>query len=762
MNSRIGVTHRPPMRMMVLAVLTCGWSYGQVNVLTANYDNARTNANLQETQLTPSTVTPSAFGKLGTLPVDGQVYAQPLFVSSLQIPGRGTRDVVYIVTEHNSVYAYDANTVAPPILYWHVNLGASIPSSYFGSDYNDVTPEIGILGTGVIDPAASVLYVVANLMQGGASIFQLHALDLTTGQERMNGPVTVNASVPGHGASSDGTNIRFDPTMHIQRPGLLLANGAIYIGFGSHADFGLWHGWLMSYSAADLNVQLGAYNISPEGQGGSIWQSGRGLAADENGNLYFITGNGDYDGASNFGESFLKVDGKTLKLTDWYTPANEEFLSSHDYDLSAGPGFIPGTHMLVGGDKYGDFYLVNGDSMGHQGAAIQSFPGVSYGSIFNFAVWSRSDGAFVYLQERGGPLMTYQYANGSFKTTPVRTATNNFDSSFSGLSISANGGAPGTGILWIISGDHSKIGVPARLHAFDATTLQELWNSDMNQTQDGLGAFPKFVAPTVVNGKVYTPTFSGTVVVYGMLPAIPPQGTAQPAIAAVESAGSYMPDTISPGEMITIFGANLGPLNGVGLQLNSAGLVATTLSNTQVMFDGVAAPMIYAGPNQVSAVVPFGLVNATSQVQVQYQGTASDNFPVNVAAATPSLFTLDSSGVGQAAALNQDGSINQTTQPAAAGSVIVLYATGGGQLSPAVADGSVVTGPNLPQVQLPVTVTIGGQAAQVLYSGSAPGQVAGVLQINAVVPGSLGSGTVSISISVGDQASQHGTTVAIQ
>jgi uncharacterized protein (TIGR03437 family) len=419
--------------------------------------------------------------------------------------------------------------------------------------------------------------------------------------------------------------------------------------------------------------------------------------------------------------------------------------------------------MLVGGDKNGSLYLVNGDSMGHldSGNAAQIFPGVSYFGIYTFALWARSDGAYVYTQQRGGPLMAYRYSNGSLATAPAVSSPTNFDSAYSGLAISANGDQAGSGILWIITGDHSQAVPPGTLHAFDASGLKELWNSDMNPAADALGEFPKFVSPTVANGRVYAPSFSGSVSVYGILPA-GPSGSAQPAIAAVENAASYFSDTISPGEIVTIFGVNLGPLNAASLELDSSGAVTTSLANTQVLFDGIPAPIIYASANQVSAVVPFELTAAVSQVQVGYQGLLSDTFPVNVAPATPGIFTADSSGSGQVAVINQDGTINSEEQPAPAGSVIVLYATGGGQTSPAGVDGAVVSASVLPWLQLPVTVTIGGQPARVLYAGGAPGLVAGAVQVNVQIPEETPSGaTVPLTLQVGDQISQQ-VTLAVE
>jgi uncharacterized protein (TIGR03437 family) len=753
-------------QLCTLTALFTAFSFAQVNVLTANYGPDRTNANLQEIQLTPSNVAPGSFGALGVFPADGEIFSQPLYVSGVAIPGQGTHNVLFVTTQHNSVYAYDADRVAPPVLLWHVSLGASVPASTLTSStgaYTDVTPEIGILSTGVADPQGGVLYVVAETLQKDGPVFQLHALDLGSGQERMNGPVVISATVPGIGAGSnvDGT-LTFDPTQHIQRPGLLLMNGAVSVAFGSHGDGGVWHGWLMKYNAADLAKQLGVFQVTPAGQGGAIWQSGRGLAADDAGNIYFITGNGDYDGKQNFGESFVKLSGSSLAVSDWYTPANWQMLTDNDYDLSAGPAFLPGTHTLIGGDKSGNLYVVNGDSMGHldTGSSAQVFQAVG-GFIFNFAVWGRPDAAYIYVRDGDGSLNCYRVVGGSFDPTPLSVSSSLGGSSRIGMAISANGGLDGTGILWATSGAYHDSSTPGILHAFDATNLaSELWNSGM-APQDDLGGFVKFVSPTVVNGKVYAAS-SRSVVVYGLL-AGAQGGQPPPVVAAALNAASYSQDAVSPGELITIFGSNLGPPNGASLQLDSDGNVLTILSDTQVQFDGIPAAMIYAGANQVSAVVPFGISSDTSQVVVLYQDQSSAAFPVTVAPATPGLFSVDSSGSGQALAINQDGTINSSDNPAPAGSMVVLYATGGGQAAPQPADGSVVSADNLPLPVLPVTAQIGGRPAEVLYAGGAPGMVAGILQVNLRVPTGVATGSPApVVLQVGGQSSQGGLTIAVR
>jgi hypothetical protein len=491
----------------------------QVSILTANGDNNRTNANLRESYLTPQNVAQS-FGKLGSFPVDGQVYAQPLYVSNLSFPNGSARNVLFIATMHNTVFAYDADMPSIAGLLWQVNLGQPFPTSLWNAPYTDISPEVGILATGVIDANASVLYVVAETLQDGAAVFSLHALDLLTGAERMNGPAVITAQASGSGAGSVGGVIPFDPRQHLQRPGLLLSNGAVYVAFGSHMDQSPWHGWVMTYDASDLSAQRGVFLTTQNGEGGAIWQSGRGLAADDSGNVYSMTGNGDFDGAGDFGESFLKLSGANAMLADWFTPAIWKTLTDVDADLSTGPALIPGSHTIVGGDKYGQLYLLNGDAMGKldpsdtEGTPI--FSGAVIGGMFNFALWSRLGTTYVYVQGYQDVVKSYQISGAQFNPTPVSSGLTPVHSPRVGMAISANGVR--NGIIWETTGDFTSPSVPGTLHAFDAMNLSnELWNSSENATKDSLGGFAKFVNPTVVNGKVYVATSSGAVVVYGLV-----------------------------------------------------------------------------------------------------------------------------------------------------------------------------------------------------------------------------------------------------
>jgi uncharacterized protein (TIGR03437 family) len=747
------------MKAPALVILCCCSIHAQINILTANGGNERTNANLQEIQLAPETVTPGSFGKIGTFAVDNQVYAQPLYVSGVSIPGRGLFNVLYVATTNNSVYAFNADSPESGGLLWQMNLGTPVPSSILFGQYGDVQSQVGILSTGAIDPERGVLYIVADTLQGGVPVFYLHALDLGTGAERLNGPVKISASVPGTGATAG--SLAFDARQHLQRTGLLLANQAVYIGFGSHADQTPWHGWMISYDASDLSHQIGVYVSTPSGMGGAFWQSGRGFASDAQGGIYAVTGNGDYDGAQNFGQSFLTLTGAAPVLTGSWTSSDWQDLSDNDFDIAAGPALVPGTHTIIGADKGGTMYVLNGDAVARNAPASES--GVTFAaaqsSIFNLAVWGRKDGAYVYVQGYGEAVTCYRVNGTTVDPVPVSVGSIILNYVRMGMTLSANGSQ--NGILWEISGNYNDPTTPGTLHAFDASNLaNELWNSDMNGSRDRMGPMSKFASPTVANGRVYVPTFGNAVVVYGLLEN---DADTPPTITTIGNAASYAEDAISPGELVAIFGSGLGPATPVGLQLDDSGAVAKVLARTRVLFDGVPGPMIYTSAGQVNAIVPFGVANSVSQVQVEYGGQASAPVAVAVAASTPGIFSADGSGSGQALIINQDGTINSADQPAAPGSVVVFYATGAGGLSPAGQDGMVVSADALPRTTLPVVVQVGDQTAQVQYAGGAPGIVEGVIQVNVQLPDSMPAGSaVPVTLRVGDGTSQPGLTIAIK
>ena len=441
-----------------------GAASAQVDVLTANYDNNRTNANLNEGILNTIDVNPTQFGHLYSFRVDGQVYAQPLYLHAFSMPGKGTLNVLYVATMHNSVYAFDADAANGTAPLWQVNLGASVnPLTIVdsaGDVYSDIQHEIGILSTPVIDRAGNTIYVVSEILQGGTPAFYLHALDLTTGSEKLNGPVEIQATVTGNGwgGTTDPNNgqLPFYPAEHIQRPGLLLANGAVYVGFGSHGDFVPWHGWIMAYNASDIPQQTAVFCTTPSGSGVALWQGGRGLAADPNGEVYVATGNGSYDGATNWGESVLHLTPK-LEVADWFTPAQYPDWTDDDADFgSSGPILVPGTNLLIAGGKAGLVALMDRTNMGHELAgntqALETFQAVPAGTfaIYNAALWNRPDGPLLYIWGYQDILRGFQMQNGVFNTSPV--TFNSFIQqtyAFAGMSVSSNGFTSGSGVLWV-------------------------------------------------------------------------------------------------------------------------------------------------------------------------------------------------------------------------------------------------------------------------------------------------------------------------
>ncbi len=511
----------------------------QVSVLTQHNDNARTGANLNETTLNVSKVTVNQFGKLFSRSVDGQMYAQPLYVPNVNIPNRGVHNVVYLTTMNNSLYAFDADDPDASTPFWTVNLGPPVPNQDTGEPL-DIHPIIGITSTPVIDASTKTLYCVAKTKENNSYFNRLHALDITTGQEKAGSPVIISATVPGTGDGSVGNKITFNPLRQLNRPGLLLLNGVVYIAFGSHGDNDPYHGWVFGYNTATLQ-QVSIFNTSPTGSKTGIWQSGQGLTADANGNIYFITGNGNFDanvGGSNLASCFIKLSSPTLQLLDWFAPYNAATLNSADADLgSAGPLLLPGTNMLIGGGKQGVLYLLDQNNLGHFRAGnnnqiLQSFQATAATSFDNGHIhgspvyWnSPALGPLVYVWGEDDALKAFQQTGtGLFNITPVAIGPDVAPTGMPGaiLSISANGNSAGTGIVWAAlpySGDANLAIVPGVLRAYNASNVTvELWNSKQNTARDDLGNFAKYTPPTIANGKVYLATFSNQLVVYGLNP----------------------------------------------------------------------------------------------------------------------------------------------------------------------------------------------------------------------------------------------------
>ena len=523
---------------------------GQVNVLTYHNDNARTGQNLNETVLTPGNVNSNAFGKLFSYAVDGQLYAQPLYVANVGISNKGVHNVVIAATEHDSVYAFDADTNigsnAVPL--WQVSFinpaagVTTVPSADVNSD--NVAPEIGITSTPVIDPVSGTVYVEAKTKEvsGGNTsyVHRLHALDLGSGAEKFGGPMLIQVSVPGTGDGNDGLgHVPFNGLRQMNRPGLLLLNGVVYVAYASHGDTVPYHGWVVGYDAHTLQL-LSVFNTTPNGGLGGIWQAGDGPAADAGGNIYFLTGNGSFDtNSGGYGDSFVKLalQGTNLTVADYFTPFDQQNLNNSDLDLGSGGvlllpdevGSLAHPHLMVGAGKEGKIYLVDRDNLGQFNAAsdnvVEVLPQTTGGGNWGFDTPAYFNQTLYYL---GGQdvLKAFAFSNGSLVTNPVSTGDTTFGWPGAVPAISANG--TNNGIVWALQTDSAPSG-SAILHAYDASNLSpELYNSTQAGSRDDAGGAVKFTVPTIANGKVYVGS-SSRLSVYGnglwtATPVISPNG----------------------------------------------------------------------------------------------------------------------------------------------------------------------------------------------------------------------------------------------
>ena len=501
-----------------------------VDVTTYHNDNARTGQNLNETILTPSSVTAANFGKLFVIPVDGKVDAEPLYVSGVTFPS-GTHNALYVATEHDSVYAFDADT---GVQLWKVSMlmSGEVPSD--DRNCGQVTPEIGITSTPVISRSIGTngaIYVVAMSKDASSNYFQrMHALDLTTGAELLGGPRDVQATFPGTGAGSNGTNVIFDPKQYEERASLLLLDGVVYTGWSSHCDIQPYTGWVIGYSASSL-AQTGVLNITPNGSEGSVWMAGAGLAADSSSNIYFLAANGTFDttlttagfpNRGDYGNAFMKLSttGGMLAAADYFTMFNTGSESAADTDLGSGGALVlpdmtdsagATRHLAVGAGKDNHIYLVDRDNMGkfNSGANgnYQDLPSALPSG--EFAMPAYFNGRLYY----GGVndvIKAFQFTNARLVSPPVWTTSNSFGYPGATPSISANGTA--NGIVWAAENSN-----PAVLYAYDAGDLHPLYNSNQSGARDQFGAGNKFITPMIANGKVYVGTTNG-VGVFGILP----------------------------------------------------------------------------------------------------------------------------------------------------------------------------------------------------------------------------------------------------
>jgi hypothetical protein len=507
-----------------------GTSATGIDVVTYHDDIGRTGLNAHESILTSSNVNSTSFGLVRVLGADGKVDGEPLYLSNLSVGGT-QQNIVFAVTEHDSVYAFNADTGAQV---WKTSvLGANeSPSDDHGC--GQISPEIGITSTPVIDrsagPHGTIFVVGMSKDQAGKYHQRLHALDVATGAEMPGSPVEIQASYPGTGANSSGGNVVFNPAFYAERAGLLLMNGTIYMGWTSHCDGQPYTGWLMAYSESNL-TQTAVLNLTPNGSEGSIWMSGSGLAADTSGNIYFLDANGTFDttldangfpSQADFGNGFLKVSsgGGKLSVADYFEPYNTVAQSAADEDLGSGgamvlPDLTDGAgsvhHLAVGAGKDGNIYVVNRDSMGkyspQNNNAIYQEVGGALGGVWSMPAYFNNT---VYYGSWGRTLEAFPVSNAKLATTASVQTANTFPYPGTTPAVSANGTA--NGIVWAVENSS-----PAVLHAYDATSLKELYNSNQAASgRDHFGNGNKFITPLVVNGKVFAGTPSG-VAEFGLL-----------------------------------------------------------------------------------------------------------------------------------------------------------------------------------------------------------------------------------------------------
>jgi hypothetical protein len=504
---------------------------GAQAVLQRGYDASVSGATLQETTLNATNVSPNTFGLVFTLPVDDNVYAQPLYVPNVVIPGRRTRNVLCVATMSDTLYGFDAEVGGTAL--WTVNLArlvnaTPVPMAEFAiGGYLGITGNLGILSTPVIDPSSNVMYVVAATLKAGTIQYRLHAIDITNGAEPYGPGVLISASYAGS---------TFDARYQTQRVSLALAGNQVVFGFGAlELELpGNYVGWVMAYNKKTLR-QSGVFATVTNGdRGGGVWQSGRPAAVDRAGYVYVFAGNaygGGYDGVHNFSESVLKLDpSHGLQLLDWFTPHNWSYLDANDLDLtSSGPLLIPGTMLLAGGGKTGELYVLNTANLGKynatDGRVVQEENITAGGKIRGGPVyWQRSaagGGPLLYNWGDDDVLKAYSFSGTQFAANPSAQGTDSAILTGGILALSANGQHHGSGVLWAMtrSADSEGNSALGELHAFNAEAVsKELWNSTMNATRDGYGNFAKLVPPLIANGRVYVATFSRQVAVYGLLP----------------------------------------------------------------------------------------------------------------------------------------------------------------------------------------------------------------------------------------------------
>lgn len=625
----------PPRTLIILVFATTLPAFGQVNVLTYHNDFARTGQNPNETILTPANVNTNTFGKVFSYPVDGQIYAQPLYVSGLVIPGQGTHNVVFVATMHDSVYAFDGDSNAGPNggLLWHVNLGTSavMPNNDFGNrygQYHDIRPEVGVIGTPVIDLSAGTIYLSAFTHEGSSYIQRIHALSITDGTEKPFSPVLVSATINGKGVSSSGGKLSFD-SMHngLQRPALTLAGGVLYVAYSGFADTDPYHGWLLGFDAATLQQLTNRIFVTtpnsttadwgPNAGEGGIWMGGNGPLVDAQTNLFFEVANGPFNANTNgteYGDSFMKLSTTNgLAVADYFTPFNQASLAAADSDLgSGGPVLLPEEvgstnhpHLIVGAGKGGTIYLVDRDNMGHFNAGndsqiVQSMPGAIMASFATPAYFNKT----IYYQANGDRMKAFAITNGVLSSTPIHRSSPTIPFPGATPSISANGTA--NGIVWALDNGAVSSGTPIGptvLHAYDAGNLtNQLYNSSQAGVRDTASFAVKTSVPTIANGKVYVGGASA-LTVYG-------NGTFL-AVPTIAPAGGYFTNSVT----VTLADATPGTSLYYTLDNSTPTTNSTPYSTPFVISNTAAVKVLAVKPGAIpSVVVAATFINSASLV----------------------------------------------------------------------------------------------------------------------------------------------------
>ena len=641
------IYHRfaPALGAAVLAALAALSSPGsfpgasaQVSVLTNKYDNTRDGLNSSEILLSLSNVSSSQFGKLSAFSVDGYIQAQPLYMYGLSING-GTHNVVFVATMNNSVYAIDADTGTQ---LWQMNLGTPVPSATEGCSGVTGFNQVGILGTPVIDPSSNTIYFAAKTYGTGSgpAAYSLHALDVTSGLEKFGGPASISATV--------GTST-FTAINYIQRPGLLLSNGNVYLGFGSNGCDLNARGWMFAFSASDLS-QAAVTTMQPDNSyGSSVWQSGVGPAADNSGYLYLSTANGLFNFTANdLGDSVLKmsVGPKGFSLQDSFTPFDQANMAANDLDLgSAGPILLPTQaasltpNLLVASGKDADIYLINRDNMGGYNPSgnsqiVQYLPNALLGELFGSPLYWNN---FVYFLAHQDYLRSYSLSTDgtgvtALSTNPVAKTVGKL-TNFGLPVISSNGN--NNGIVWLV---RNVSGVP-KLSAYDATTLFLLYDSGQAAGgRDTLGTIGHFATPTVANGKVFAGTQT-QLVTYGLFPALVPTtgngqtgnaGTTLPVALTITANNPYtglpisgVPVTFSDGNKGGVFSNPTGTTDINGQAATTYTLSKTPQTVTITVTSSGYAPATFTETGVVGPVASLSTVSGGKQ-----SGTVGTTLPL--------------------------------------------------------------------------------------------------------------------------------------